>query len=469
MNNNDPTQRSVLLLQRERTDIPAWANLERAGWRIQPISDIATARSHLRSGTKVGLIVVSPGVSGALDEYESLLQEITGVEWIALVQAEQLAADAVRQFIRSWCYDYHTFPIEAERLHITLGHALGMAQLQGSNRHSGADQATHGLIGDSRELRTALSTIAKISQVDAPVLITGESGTGKELAARAIHDRSMRRHRPFQVVNCGAIPPNLIQSELFGHEKGAFTGASQRRIGRIESATGGTLFLDEIGDLPHDLQVNLLRFLQNRMIQRVGSTEELAVDVRVVAATNIDLHQAVADNRFREDLFYRLNVLCIEMPPLRARHGDPEQLAHHFFEHFSSECPTQVRGFSLEALEAIRRHDWAGNVRELINRVRRAVVMCDARTILPQDLGLAPLRRRSPARPTLDDVREQAEQQAIETALAENAANISRTARQLGVSRVTLYRLMEKYGICPKTLRQGMDRGNVHMFQGDLK
>ena len=464
MNNNDPTQRSVLLLQRKRPDIPVWGKLEQVGWKIQPIDDIASARPHLRLGTKVGLIVLSPGVNGALDEYEGLLKGLTDVEWIALVQAEQLAEDVVRQFIRSWCYDYHTFPIEAERLHITLGHALGMAQLQGGNRHPGADRAAHGLVGDSRELQSVLSTIKKISQVDAPVLITGESGTGKELAARAIHDLSMRRHRPFQVVNCGAIPANLIQSELFGHEKGAFTGASQRRIGRIESAAGGTLFLDEIGDLPHDLQVNLLRFLQNRVIQRVGSTEELAVDVRVVAATNIDLHQAVADNRFREDLFYRLNVLCIEMPSLRARPGDPEQLACHFFEHFSNESPTQVRGFSLEALEAIRRHDWPGNVRELINRVRRAVVMCDGRTILPQDLGLAPLRRRAPVRPTLDEAREKAEQQAIASALAENSANISRTARQLGVSRVTLYRLMEKHGICPKALREGMDRGNVHVF-----
>jgi transcriptional regulator with PAS, ATPase and Fis domain len=246
-------------------------------------------------------------------------------------------------------------------------------------------------------------------------------------------------------VNCGALPANLIQSELFGYEKGAFTGAAARKVGHIEAAAGGTIFLDEIGDLSADLQVNLLRFLQENTIERVGSTEKLSVDVRVIAATHVNLEKAVEEGRFREDLYYRLHVLNLKVPPLRERQGDVELLARFFFDKFAKERRPALRGFSHRALGVMREHDWPGNVRELINRVRRAMVMSDKRLITPEDLGLhagAPRRRVI----TLEQAREEAERGAIQSCL-QRVRNVSRAARELGISRVTLYRLMEKHGL----------------------
>jgi len=253
---------------------------------------------------------------------------------------------------------------------------------------------------------------------------------------------------PFIAVNCGALPTNLIQSELFGHEKGAFTGAHQRKIGRIESAAGGTLFLDEIGDLALDLQVNLLRFLQEKTIERVGGTEKIHVDVRVIAATHVDLERAVKEGRFREDLYYRLNVLHLNVPSLREREQDIELLARFFFDKFAKEKNRNVKGFRRDTLQAMNDYEWPGNVRELINRIRRAMVMCDNRLITTADLGLE--RRLSQRRlTTLDEARTRAEKEAIQYSLRFNRNNVSQAARQLGVSRVTLYRLMEKYQIAP--------------------
>jgi transcriptional regulator with PAS, ATPase and Fis domain len=288
-----------------------------------------------------------------------------------------------------------------------------------------------------------------VAGVDAPVLITGESGTGKELAALALHERSSRKDKPFVAVNCGALPNGLIQSELFGHEKGAFTGASQRKIGRIEAAAGGTIFLDEIGDLPLELQVNLLRFLQEKTIERVGGTTSIPVDVRVLAATHVDLEAAVAEGKFREDLYYRLNVLKINTPPLRDRQGDIEVLAKYFFEIFSHEKRRNVKGFSPAALQLMNRYNWPGNVRELISRVRRAMVMCERRLITPKDLDLDK-RESQRLVTTLEAARSNAELEAIRNALQKNNSNLTDSARELGVSRVTLYRLIQKNGLACK-------------------
>jgi DNA-binding NtrC family response regulator len=282
--------------------------------------------------------------------------------------------------------------------------------------------------------------------VDAPVLITGESGTGKELTALAIHERSARSAGLFMVVNCGALPVNLIQSELFGYEKGAFTGAQHRKIGRIEAASGGTVFLDEIGDLPFEMQVNLLRFLQEKTIARVGGNEQIHVDTRIIAATHVDMEKAVKERQFREDLFYRLNVLRLKTPALRNRQGDIELLAKYFFDQFSHEKRPNVKGFSPAAMDAMKNHTWPGNVRELINRTRRAMVMCESRLISPADLGLERLTPRHPVL-TLDQVRARAEEEAVRNAIEGSRGNLSVAARNLGVSRVTLYRLIEKYGI----------------------
>ena len=306
--------------------------------------------------------------------------------------------------------------------------------------------ALSALVGRSDVMHDLYRAIDKVVRVDAPLLIGGESGTGKELVARAIHGHSTRAGGPFVEVNCGAIPPNLIQSQLFGHERGAFTDAQQRKIGSIEAASGGVLFLDEIGDLPLELQANLLRFLQEKTITRLGSTQRIHVDVRVIAATHVDLSEAVRAGRFREDLFFRLNVLRIRVPPVRERGEDVELLAQSLFHQFAPMRGPQVTGFSSQALKAMRDHSWPGNVRELINRVQHAMVMSENRLLGASDLDLAP-PGLPPSSLTLDDARASAERVIVVESLRKNENNISRAARQLGVSRVTLYRLINKFNI----------------------
>jgi DNA-binding NtrC family response regulator len=309
-----------------------------------------------------------------------------------------------------------------------------------------APAADAAMIGDSAAMRALLATLRKVSATEAPVLITGESGTGKELAANAIHRGSRRAGGPFVPINCAALPKTLIASELFGYEKGAFTGADQRRIGRIQAADGGTLFLDEIGDLPLDMQAHLLRFLQESTIDRVGGVHPIKVDVRVIAATNVALRKAVAEGAFREDLFFRLNVLTIEMPPLRARGDDIETLAAHFAAKFAREAPRPIRGLSPEAQAVVRRYPWPGNIRELIASMRRAVVMADGPWIRPEDLGLPTDAADAGGHP-LAAARRGVEETLIRQALAAHRNNVKRAAEHLGVSRVTLYRLMDKHGI----------------------
>ncbi|HEX5344827.1 MAG TPA: sigma-54 dependent transcriptional regulator, partial [Duganella sp.] len=289
--------------------------------------------------------------------------------------------------------------------------------------------------------------IVKVASASAPVLIWGESGSGKELAAQAVHAHSARRKGPFVPINCGAIPAALIQSELFGHERGAFTGAARDKRGLIESAQGGSIFLDEIGDLPMELQANLLRFLQEKTIYRVGGTRSIAVDARVIAASHVNLAQAVQRGAFREDLYYRLNVLALDVPPLRERRDDLLPLAEHFFHTFASERAPRVRGFSSGAAQAMRDYHWPGNVRELINRVRRAMVMAEGRLIQPQDLGLGAAAATAAAPVQLDDARIRAERDAIDASLLRAGRNITLAARDLGVSRMTLYRLLAKHGM----------------------
>jgi DNA-binding NtrC family response regulator len=289
-------------------------------------------------------------------------------------------------------------------------------------------------------------TIRKVARIDVSAMIRGESGTGKELAAQAIHRLSPRANGPFVAINCGALPKDLIQTELFGHEKGSFTGADRRRIGRIEAAQNGTLFLDEIGDLPLDLQANLLRFLQERTIDRVGSHTPIPLDVRVVAATHVNLERAVDQGRFREDLYYRLNVLHLDMPPLRERGDDIELLANHFVRSYAAIVRPNIDGFSQHAINAMKGHAWPGNVRELANRVQRAVVMCEGKLLQPRDLGFD---RDIPngTLVTLAAARAAAEKEVIETTLRAVRNNVSQAARRLDISRVTLYRLLEQHSI----------------------
>jgi DNA-binding NtrC family response regulator len=416
------------------------------GWDVEVVHSVEAAKSRLHEQHfPVGLVLVHCYDDRLHHQIEDLLVSHPRMEWVAMLEPDCLHSADCRRLIRAGFHDYHTLPAEPGRLLLTLGHAHGMVSLaQHALPDEGADD--HEMVGASPVMQTLFRTLRKIAGVDAPVLITGESGTGKELAARALHDRSARAKAPFVAVNCGALPANLIQSELFGHEKGAFTGALARKIGRIEAARGGTIFLDEIGDLSLDLQVNLLRFLQEKTIDRVGGNESIPIDVRVIAATHVNLERAVKEGRFREDLYYRLNVLHLHTPPLRDRDDDIELLARFFFEAFGREKKRGLRGFSREALAMMRRHDWPGNVREMINRIRRAMVMCESRMISAADLGLdkrADRRRLM----TLDEARERAEKEVIRHCLRQTDRNLTEAADHLGISRATLYRLMQRHAL----------------------
>jgi DNA-binding NtrC family response regulator len=301
------------------------------------------------------------------------------------------------------------------------------------------------MVGSCDAMLALFRSIRKVAMTDAPVFISGESGTGKELTAVAIHERSARREQPFVAINCGAIPAHLLQSELFGYERGAFTGANQRKIGRVEAANGGTLFLDEIGDLPLESQASLLRFLQERKVERLGGHGSTPVDVRIISATHVDMQTAMIEGRFRADLYHRLCVLQIDEPPLRARGKDIELLAKHMLDRFKKDASRRLRGFAPDAIAAIHNYGWPGNVRELINRVRRAIVMSEGRQISARDLELGEYVEVAPV--SLAQAREAAERQAIELALLRHRGRLGDAAQELGISRVTLYRLLSAHGM----------------------
>ena len=362
---------------------------------------------------------------------------------VAIVDSDSMRDQRVRRFVAQFCFDYHSLPLDLPRLFYSLGHAYGVAIIDGSS--GGDPRPLDTMVGTSETMLTLYGQVRKVAAVTAPVIITGETGTGKELTALAVHEHSARAGKPFVVINCASIPEQLIQSELFGHEKGAFTGAYERKIGKIEAAAGGTLFLDEIGDLPMTMQVNLLRFLQEKRFERVGSTQSQLSDVRVIAATHIDLEAATKQGQFREDLYYRLNVLRLQVPPLREREGDAPLLAHYFLQHFAHEKNAAIKGFSKAALDAINTYSWPGNIRELMNRIRRAMVMSDHAQISIKDLGIPEQDILSMTR--LDKARGKAEREAIIAAIHASGKNISEAARALNIARVTLYRLMEKYTI----------------------
>lgn len=350
-------------------------------------------------------------------------------------------------------YDFLSKPVEMTELKVILRRAFHVSQLEQelqTIRSQSKPDTFEGLLGTCDGMQEVVSTIRKVATSDASVLVLGESGTGKEMAALAIHRRSPRNQGPFVAINCGAIPETLIESELFGHEKGSFTGAHARRVGRIEMASGGTLFLDEIGELPFALQVKLLRFLQEQQIERVGGKGPIPVDVRVVSATHVNLRKAMTEGRFREDLFFRLAVVAITLPPLRSRGGDILLLARAFLKKFSPTDSNHAKQFDPSALLALEQHAWPGNVRELENRIKRAVIMADGIWIAPKDLELSPPAEPAPASSTpktLKAAREALERKMVQGALLRAEGKISAAAVELDVSRPTLYELMEKLGI----------------------
>lgn len=422
-------------------------NSNELNWNVEKVSSLKDLSYQLKHYTyNVCLVYLNKSTSQKVLELEDICAIHPGVCWIALVEDINSESASVKRLISEYFSDYFHYPVKnLALLDFGIEHANGMSYLK--KRNSAQQPATnYEMVGSSDAMLKLFKAIRRVAGVDAPLLITGESGTGKEMIAQAIHERSERADGPFVAVNCGALPENLIQSELFGYEKGAFTGAHQRKIGKIEAASGGTLFLDEIGDLPLVQQVNLLRFLQEKTIERIGSTESIHVDVRVVAATHVDLNKAIQEGQFREDLYYRLNVLSLQVPPLRERGDDAVLLAQYFFNLFKSEAHHNVGGFTRRALVSIAQHRWPGNVRELINRVRRAIVMCEGRKITHEDLRLTG-SDMSFFLPTLDEARVNAERETIIHALNASRRNVSEAARILGVSRITLYRLMRKHGL----------------------
>ena len=354
---------------------------------------------------------------------------------------------AALEAISLGAHDFFTKPIEIDELKAILKRAYYVYTLEAEYRalQRKLQQRSFGeIIGSSTEMEEIFSTIRKVATTEVPVLITGESGTGKELIARAIHSAGIRQEKPFVAINCGAIPENLMESELFGHEKGAFTGAHMRRKGRIELAEGGTLLLDEVAELPLALQVKMLRFLQDHTIEKVGGRESIAVDCRVIAATNRNITKMVSDGHFREDLYFRLAVVSIEVPPLRKRDDDVLLLTNAFLREFST--GRSLKSFSKEAIKAITSYEWPGNVRELQNKIRRAITLAEGSTITPVDLGLQSVKVRERSL-NLRKAKEELEKRHITMAMLRYQHNISKAAEELGLARPTLHTFLKKYKI----------------------
>jgi len=346
-------------------------------------------------------------------------------------------------------YDFLCKPVDMDELRLVLQRCVYVAQLEReyhAMQASARAEVFEDMLGASPQMQAVFAFVRKVATTSAPVLILGENGTGKEMVARALHGRSPQRGGPFVAINCNAIPENLLESELFGHEKGAFTGAHMQRRGLIETAAGGTLFLDEIGELPASLQVKLLRFLQEKTFQRVGGRQEIQSDARMIAATSVNLQESVASGTFREDLYFRLAVVVVTVPPLRDRGDDIGLVAREFLRHYGVQHGKPRLTFAPDAMHALNLHRWPGNIRELQNRVQRAVIMAEGKRVTARDLELADASSALPPQ-TLKQAREAVERELVQDALRRHSGNITSAALELGISRPTLYELMEKLGI----------------------
>jgi len=435
-------------------------------WGLKPHFDVTIAATSdearhaiLHGGydavsLDLGLPPDADGVSEGLRLLEELLRHDPGLK-IVVLTGNRDHESAVRA-VRLGAYDYLLKPINLEKLAGILQRATALSQLDREALRTEAVEVGAAplpeIIGDSPAMRQIFDTIRRVARSDATVLISGESGTGKELIARALHAQSPRRERPFAAINCGAIPETLVESELFGHEKGSFTGAHAQRKGRLEMADGGTVFLDEIAELPPAIQVKLLRVLQGRQFERVGGRELLQLDIRILAATNRNVEQAMREGKFREDLYYRLAVVSIHIPPLRDRLDDLRALSGHFLKRFAADYQMRVRHFSAEALAALDTYAWPGNVRELENRIKRAVLMAQRNRITAADLGLGDESAVAALGP-LKDARDGAERNLLISALRRYRGKVSRAAVAVQISRAAFYQLIEKHRIDPTEYR----------------
>ncbi len=447
----NPERPPVLVVDDEfsvRDSLSRW--LGKDGFDAVPAEDAkaALALARQRRFDAAALDIRMPGMDGLA--LQRALREIDPDMQILIMTAHASVESAV-QALKHGAFDYITKPVDPAELSHLLHWAVEKRRLAHENvslrRTIDEIVCSDAIVGQSDAIRKVLELIRQVAPTDSTVLITGESGTGKELIARAIHTNSPRRYRPIIPVNCGAIPESLLESELFGHEKGAFTNATQRHRGKFEMADGGTLFLDEIGCIPERMQVQLLRVLEDKCFTRVGGQEMVRVDFRIICATNEPLHKAVRDGRFREDLFYRINVFGIEAPPLRDRREDIPLLAGHFLERFARQMDRRITGISPEAMRRLRDHAWPGNVRELCNAIERAMVVGKPPEIRPEDLPVA----AAPPAPAADESLEQVERRHIQGVLDRTDWNISQAAHVLRVDRVTVYNKIKRFGMMRST------------------
>lgn len=418
--------------------------------------DRATAIEMLRAEEPavVTLDLGLPPDPDGVSEGFATLSEILALKPDAkvVVASGHGARESAMRAIASGAYDFYQKPVDIDELGMIVRRAFHLHAIEADNRRLGSlptDDARvlGGMITAAPEMLKVARTIERVASADVSVMLLGASGTGKELLARGVHQASSRKHGAFVAINCGAIPENLLEAELFGHEKGAFTGAVKTTEGKIELAQGGTLFLDEVGDIPLPLQVKLLRFLQERVIERIGGRKSIPVDTRIVCATHRNLEEMIAEGSFREDLYYRLAEIVVRIPTLAERPGDAVLLAKHFLKSFAATMNPAVKGLSPDALGAIDRWAWPGNVRELENRMKRAVIMADGKLVTASDLDLEGGDAEDGDQINLKAVRDAADRKAIRRAIARTEGNISNAAKLLGISRPTLYDLIKQHGL----------------------
>ena len=421
-----------------------------AGERESALAEIRTHKPAVVT-LDLGLPPDTDGTSEGFHLLEEILNQAPHTK-VIVVTGNNDREHATRA-VAMGAYDFFYKPIDADMLELIVNRAYRLYELEEENRRLSSQKVEsplEGVITGSNGMLEVCRTIEKVAPTDATVLVLGESGTGKELLARSLHGLSNRNDNRFVAINCAAIPENLLESELFGYEKGAFTGAAKQTPGKIEVASGGTLFLDEVGDMPMSLQAKLLRFLQERVVERVGGRKEIPVEVRVICATHKDLHELIRNGDFREDLYYRISELTVSIPSLREREGDAILLGRVFLERISKQQGKQGYRFSKDALAAVESYSWPGNVRELENRVKRAVIMAEHKQITARDLELGGSSPEELATFNLREIRDKSDRQAIMRALNHVGGKVSQAAELLGISRPTMYDLLRKFGMKPK-------------------
>jgi two-component system NtrC family response regulator len=447
-------KKSRLLLVEDDAGLQSQLRWALDQFAVTTVGDRATALASFRT-ERPPVVILDLGLPPDPDGASEGLQTIRDILSVApetkiiVSSGNEDRANAV-QAIALGAYDFYAKPVDIDVLTLIIQRAMHLYELEEENRRRSAaapETPLSGLITNDPGMLRVCRAIEKVAPTDVSVLLLGESGTGKDVLARAVHQLSPRSGKPFIAINCAAIPENLLESELFGHERGAFTGAVKQTIGKIELAHRGTFFLDEIGDLPLTLQAKLLRFLQDRVIERVGGRQQIPVDVRIVSATNKNIAEQIRDGRFREDLFYRLNEVRIDIPPLRERVGDVVLLINYFIGEFNRQHGRNIKGLAQDAVESVLSYPWPGNVREIENRVKRAVIMAEGKLLTSADLDFQPSTEPAADGYDLREARERAERAVIQRALLKEQGNISKAARLLGVSRPTLYELMRQLNI----------------------